>query len=258
MDLWIYYEVWLNGKQYLDEKFDTEADAMIAIDNLETTRWVKAEWQGKIIDATEPIDEVVNGRFEIKRFIQKVIQIMKKVEIWGALNLDDALKRVKAEAEKFGCVCWAEFNMKKIYSTDSIDDAYLKVCGCTKAEHDEKVRKGQEEWDRQEREHKANIPNLVEKYRKEARGLVIEEELDSWDWCVPIRLGDLYQGMELGCTLDLIRVMRDESLFWTERLDKARDMFYHQGHSGMSASLMFAMLCKFCPDGEKLIEYLRK
>lgn len=72
MNLWIYYEVWLNGKQYLDEKFDTEADAMIAIDNVETTRWVKTEWQGKIIDTTVPIDEVVNGRFEIKRFIQKV------------------------------------------------------------------------------------------------------------------------------------------------------------------------------------------
>jgi hypothetical protein len=72
MNLWIYYEVWLNGKQYLDEKFDTEADAMIAIDDLETTRWVKEEWQGKIIDTTEPIDEVVNGRFEIKRFIQKM------------------------------------------------------------------------------------------------------------------------------------------------------------------------------------------
>jgi hypothetical protein len=72
MNLWIYYEVWLNEKQYLDEKFDTEADAMIAIDDLETTRWVKEEWQGKIIDTTEPIDEVVNGRFEIKRFIQKM------------------------------------------------------------------------------------------------------------------------------------------------------------------------------------------
>lgn len=72
MNLWIYYEVWLNGKQYLDEKFDTEADAMIAIDDLETTRWVKKEWQGKIIDTTEPIDEVVNGRFEIKLFIQKM------------------------------------------------------------------------------------------------------------------------------------------------------------------------------------------
>lgn len=54
------------------EKFNTEVDAMIAIDNVETTRWVKVEWQGKIIDTTEPIDDVVNGRFEIKRFIQKV------------------------------------------------------------------------------------------------------------------------------------------------------------------------------------------
>ena len=178
---------------------------------------------------------------------------MKQVEIWGALNLDDALKMVKAEAEKFGCVCWAEFNMEKIYSTDSVDDACLKVCGCTKAEHEEKVRKEQEE-----REHKANIPNLVEKYRKEARGLVIEEELEFWDECVPIRLGDLYRGMELGCTLSIIRVMKDESISLDERLVKAHRVFDSQGHSGMSASLMFAMLCKFCPDGEKLVEYLRK
>lgn len=183
---------------------------------------------------------------------------MKQVEIWGALNLDDALKMVKAEADKFGCVCWAEFNMENIYSTDSVDDAYIKVCGCTKAEHDEKVRKEQEEWERQEREYKANIPNLVEKYRKEARGLVIEEELEFWDKCVPIRLNDLYQGMELGCTLSIIRVMKDESISLDERLVKAHRVFDSQGHSGMSASLMFSMLCKFCPDGEKLVEHLMK
>lgn len=183
---------------------------------------------------------------------------MKQVEIWGALNLDDALKMIKEEAEKYNCVCWAEFNIKKIYSTDSVDDAYIKVCGCTKAEYDEKRRKEQEEWERQEREHKANIPTLTEKYRQEARGLVIEEELEFWDKCVPIRLDDLYQGMELDCTLSIIRVMRDESISLDERLVKARRVFDSQGHSGMSASLMFTMLRKFCPNGEKLVEYLRK
>lgn len=183
---------------------------------------------------------------------------MKQVEIWGALNLDDALKKVKEEAEKFGCVCWAVFNMEKIYSTDSVDGAYIKVCGCTKAEYDEKVRKEQEEWERQVREHKANIPALTEQYRKEARGLVIEEELEFWDKCVPIRLNDLYQGMELSCTLSIIRVMKDESISLDERLVKAHRVFDSQGHSGMSASLMFSMLCKFCPNGDKLVEYLRK
>lgn len=72
MNLFVYYEVWLNGNLYLNEKFDTEAEAMIAIDNLETTRWVKVEFEGKIIETPEPIDEVVNGKFEIKRFIQKI------------------------------------------------------------------------------------------------------------------------------------------------------------------------------------------
>lgn len=72
MNLFVYYEVWLNGNLYLNEKFDTEVEAMIAIDNLETTRLVKVEFEGKIIETTEPIDEVVNGKFEIKRFIQKI------------------------------------------------------------------------------------------------------------------------------------------------------------------------------------------
>ena len=72
MNLFIYYEVWLNGNLYLDEKFDTETEAMIAIDNLETTRWVKVEYEGKIIETPEPIDEVVYGKFEIKRIIQKI------------------------------------------------------------------------------------------------------------------------------------------------------------------------------------------
>ena len=167
---------------------------------------------------------------------------MKKVELWGVLDLDGAIKRLKDEAEKNCCVCWAEFNMEKIYSTDSVDEAYLKVCGCTKAERDAKEKQWHEEYERKEQEHKANIPALTEKYRQEARGLVIEEELEYWDEIVPIRLGDLYHGMELGCTLSLIRVMKEESIPLDERLVKAHRVFDSQGHSGMSAGLMFAML----------------
>lgn len=66
------------------------------------------------------------------------------------------------------------------------------------------------------------------------------------------------RGIELGYTLDIIRIMRDESISLDERLVKAQQEFYSQGHRGGSASLMFAMLCKFCPNGEKLVEYLRK
>lgn len=179
-----------------------------------------------------------------------------KVEIYGALSL--ALKMVKAEADKHDCVCWAEFNGKKIYSTDSVDDAYLKVYGCTKAEYEDKVRKEREKWKRQEQEHKANIPNLLDKYLKDARGLVIEEELDNWDKCLLPRLNDIHRGIELGYTLDIIRIMRDESISLDERLVKAQQEFYSQGHSDVPASLMFAMLCKFCPDGDVLVEYLRK
>lgn len=127
-----------------------------------------------------------------------------------------------------------------IYGALNLDDAYL------------------EEWKRQEQEYKANILNLLEKYLKDARGLVIEEELDNWDKCILPRLNDIYRGIELGYTLDIIRIMRDESVSLDERLVKAQQEFYSQGHSGGAISLMFAMLCKFCPDGDVLVEYLRK
>ena len=32
------------------------------------------------------------------------------------------------------------------------------------------------------------------------------------DRCVPIRLGDLYEGMELGQCLDIIRTVKDDSI----------------------------------------------
>ena len=83
----------------------------------------------------------------------------------------------------------------------------------------------------------------------EARGLVLDNELDYWDKIVPIRLGDLYHGMELEQTLDICRIMRDETLSYDERLRKAYDLFMESGHSGMSAGLTASMIRRFCPDG---------
>ena len=127
----------------------------------------------------------------------------------------------------------------------------------TKAEFEEGLRKWKEEFDRAEREHQARIPQLTEKYRNEARGLVLDSELEYWDEIVPIRLGDFYHGMELRQVLDCCKIMRDESLVLAARLEKAYDVFMAAGHSGMSAGLTMAMLRRFCPDGNELADACR-
>ncbi len=179
---------------------------------------------------------------------------MKEIEILGGVNLDKAIALLKKESEKVGEPCFCEFNLKRIYSTDTVDEAYMKVVGTTKAEFEDRQRKWKEEYDKKEQEHKARIPELTEHYREQARGLVVDSELEYWDKIVPIRLSDLYHGMELEQVLDCCKIMRDESLVLAERLEKAYDVFMSAGHSGMSASLTMAMLRRFCPHGMELAD----
>lgn len=182
---------------------------------------------------------------------------MREVEIYGG-DICSCLDELKEAAKECGEDCRMEFNGKYLLSTDTIDEAYLRIVGVTKAEHDAYCQKKKEEYERAEAEHKARIPELTEKYRNEARGLVIDSELECWDKIVPIRLDDLYRGMELRQTLDCCKIMRDESIVFAARLEKAYDMFQQQGHSGMSAGLVMSMLRRFCPDGNELADAIKE
>ncbi len=180
---------------------------------------------------------------------------MKEVTLYGG-TIASCLKDLKEMAanDESGEVLKAVFNDKYLLSTDTDDDAYLRITGKTKAEFFEEVRKWQEDYETKKKAHEARIPELTEHYREVARGVIIESELEYWDKIVPIRLGDLYRGMELDQVLDCARVMRDETLSRIERLRKAYKIFNDAGHSGMSAGLTMAMLRRFCPDGNELAD----
>lgn len=179
---------------------------------------------------------------------------MKEVEIYCGYTIEKAWQKVKEEAERTVETCFCKFNGKEILSTDTLDEAFQKTTGKTKAEFDKALQEWREEYARNLKEHEARIPKLTEQYRKEARGLVLDEALDYWDEIVPIRLGDIYRGMELRNVLDCCAAMRDESLDRDSRLRKAYDLFQKDGHSGMSASITMAMLRRFCPDGNELAD----
>lgn len=183
---------------------------------------------------------------------------MKEVEVFGG-TIDSCLNRLRemALAEKSNEVLKCEFNGSFLLSTDSDDRAYFRITGKTKAEFEDMLRKHREEYEAAEKAHKARIPELTDKYRKEARGLVLDSELEYWDKIVPIRLGDLYHGMELQQVLDCCKIMRDKNMVFAERLEKAYDVFMAAGHSGMSAGLTMAMFRRFCPNGNDLADACR-
>ena len=156
---------------------------------------------------------------------------MKKINVIAGSYLDQTIDLLYDEADKTNEICFCEFNGKKIYSTDTVDEAYIKVLGKTKDEFEEGQRKWKDDYELAEREHQAKIPELTEKYRNEARGLVLNSELEYWDKIVPIRLADLYHGMELQQVIDCCKIMVDESLMLNERLKKAYKVFVKYRHS---------------------------
>ena len=182
---------------------------------------------------------------------------MKEIEFYAGETIENAWKTLLRESADCGETCFGMFNDKQLLSTDTLDEAYKKVTGLTKSELDEQERKEYEEYKRKEEEHIASIPEKTKEYCAAARGVIIEEQYDWWDKIVPIRLHDLYHGMELDATLEICRIMRDESLSLEERIEKAKEAFDNQGHSGMSAGLVLSMIKTFCPDGTEVYNRIK-
>lgn len=179
---------------------------------------------------------------------------MKEVIFYPGDTIDGAWKKLLKESAECEDTCFGKFNDREILSTDTLDEAYMKITGKTKEQSNKEIQDWRDECERKEKEHKDSIPSLVPLYCERARSVILEDQYNLWDKIVPTRLGDLYHGMELGCTLDLCEIMRDESISYDKRLRKAYKAFMDQGHSGMSASLVASMLKVFCPDGEDLAD----
>jgi hypothetical protein len=143
------------------------------------------------------------------------------------------------------------FNGHTFYSdTVTMDSAYLEVMGMTKAEKEENGRKWRADYKKEKEEYLTSIPKLTEEYKVKGRAILTKNYYALWDKMVPIRLGDLYEGMELTSCLDIIKELPD--------LDKAKEVFEEQGHSGMSGSLVLSMVKELCSNGNEFVEYVKE
>ena len=172
----------------------------------------------------------------------------KEIE-FGFGNIESAVKELKSHKE---LVC-GSFNGEMLYSDiDDLDSAYKKITGKTKAEFDEAERIRQEEYKEQQRKHKEAIPELTKEWIAKGKEVLEEKYIELWNKCVPIRLSDLYQGMELGMCLDIVKELNNGC-----ELQKAKEIIESQGHSGMSFGLICSMLKSFCDRGNEFVEYVR-
>ena len=168
---------------------------------------------------------------------------------FGLGNIDSAVKELQSYNE---LVC-GSFNGQMLYSDiDDLDSAYVKITGMKKAEFDETQSNMRAAYEEQQKQHKESIPELTKEWIEKGNSILDEEYRELWAKCVPIRLDDIYQGMELGAALDIIKSLNEGC-----DLERAKEIIEKQGHSGTSYGLVCSMVKSFCKRGERFSLYAR-
>ena len=153
--------------------------------------------------------------------------------------------------EKGELVC-GSFNGHVLYSDNvTVDSAFLEITGKTKADFDKDREEDRKKLIREREEYESKIPELTKEWIAKGHKILDEKYWSEWDKCVPIRLNDLYEGMELKDCLDIIEPLNNGC-----SLEDEKKIIDDQGHAGMSYGLVKCMVDSFCDRGQEFANYI--
>lgn len=179
----------------------------------------------------------------------------KEIEFMVGSSLESVILLLWEYNKKDKLVC-GNFNGHMLYSDmvdlNNINEIYFKIIGKTKDELDIELKEQNDIFEKESLEHKKSIKKK-EKYYIQLGKEILDEKFHSlWEECVPIRLGGLYRGMELGGALDIIKELNNNDF------NKAYDVFTEQRHSGMSRGLVLGMIKSFHINGNEFANFVNK
>lgn len=175
----------------------------------------------------------------------------RKIEFGVGGSIEEAMQDLARFKER-GELAYGVFNGQKLYSdVDDVDSAYKKVTGKTKAEFDAALKVEKDRYKEEEERHKDSMPQLTGEWIEKGNAILDRRYHEIWAECVPVRLDDLYQGMELGASLNIIKELNAGC-----ELAVAKDILDGQGHSGMSFGLVCAMVKVFCDRGPEFVAHV--
>lgn len=167
-------------------------------------------------------------------------------------TIDENVKELLSYKDK-GVLVSGVFNGITLYSdTVTVDGAYKEITGKTKAENDEEEQKWKENYERLKKEYQEN-PALIKVLIEKGREILIESRWVSWEQIVPIILTDyLYQGNELDCCLDIIKILNNNGT-----LDQAKERIESQNYVDNSYRLVYCLVETLCLRGSEFADYVK-
>lgn len=168
-----------------------------------------------------------------------------KMDLLPGTSIEEAVEKLLKYKDK-GILRSCEFNGVTLYSdTVTLNDAYLKITGETKEERDRSILKFKDVRD------KSVNYELIDSYIKMAKGLVDEDKMEEWERIVPIRVSDIYGGMELRAALEIMKHLKEDNF------DLAAKALKDQNHSGISYNLTLQIVNHFSIKGPDFINYVK-
>lgn len=175
----------------------------------------------------------------------------KEIGFYCGCDIETAVKKLLEYKEKGELVC-GSFNGHVLYSDNvTVDSAFLEITGKTKADFDKDREEDRKKLIREREEYESKIPELTKEWIAKGHKILDEKYWSEWDKCVPIRLNDLYEGIELKDCLDIIEPLNNGC-----SLEDAKKIIDDQGHSGMSYGLVKCMVDSFCDRGQEFANYI--
>ena len=174
-----------------------------------------------------------------------------KIDFFGG-SIEDAVKELK-RLNRYGVKAYIEFNGHNLYSdTVTLDDAYKAITDMTYSEFKKMLEDNEEKRKLAEKEFQEKLPTYIDMWIKKGRDIFNGDRLALWEKIVPIRLNDLYHGMELGNCIDIVEALNKDCSF-----DEAKKIIEDQNHSGMSFGLVCSMVKEFSDRGSEFVKYVR-
>lgn len=169
---------------------------------------------------------------------------MEELKLHAGDSIETAVKKL-LEAKAKGKYVFCDFNDVKLYSDDvTMDSAYIKICGCTKAEWDEKMRKSSEEARKRIEENRKraieNIPNQIER----GKALIYPFRHEEWAKLVEADAKGDYCGGITDNAIEIMTAIEEE-----KSIDELLEIFKEQGHSGWSAGITRNVIMTYSRNG---------
>ena len=181
---------------------------------------------------------------------------MKEVEFLPGDTIDKSIEELQRLKLRYNQDVYGVFNGKRIDSTMSKDEVYVTIVGLTENEFNTQINEDNKRYKLEQEEHKNSIPEKTKFWIEEGKKYIQPEYLELWDKCVPIRLEDLYQGMELEACIEIIKVLNKSDNF-EEVYEEAKQTIDNQGHSGMSFGLVVSMVKSFHKHGQLFLNKVK-